>query len=61
MVFLSGYKQNFGAQSDDPRSAVSWEQQYEKLMASASGEELRKKFSGMGWSADSEVAPTPEK
>lgn len=43
MVFLSGYKQNFGQQSDDPRFALSWETQYVTLLKSATIEEARKK------------------
>jgi hypothetical protein len=57
MVFVSGYMRNFGSQSDDPRMAASWEDQYTKLAASASREEIRKKFaSPPGWTAYS----TPE-
>lgn len=44
MVFYTGYMKNFGAQADDPKMAQSWEAQYEKLLASANAEELRKKF-----------------
>jgi hypothetical protein len=44
MIFASGYQKNFGAQSDDPRTAVSWETQYQTLFASANSEEMRKKF-----------------
>jgi hypothetical protein len=51
MVFASGYMRNFGAQSDDPAKAVSWESQYQTLMKSAMGEETRKKFAGLGWTS----------
>lgn len=44
MVFVSGWQKNFGSQSDDPRMAVSWEAQTNNLMASAKGEEIRKKY-----------------
>lgn len=44
MVYLSGWMRDFGAQSDDPRAAASWEDQYEKLFASANMEELKKKY-----------------
>jgi hypothetical protein len=47
MVFMSGYKQNFGSQADNPQEAMSWEGQYTKLLASANAEELRKKFGSM--------------
>ena len=43
MIFMSGYKQNFGQQSDDPAMAASWESQYGKLLSSANLEEQRKK------------------
>lgn len=33
MVFASGYQKNFGAQSDDPKMAASWEGQYQTLIA----------------------------
>jgi hypothetical protein len=35
---------NYGAQSDDPRSAVSWEVEYQSRLASARNEELRKQY-----------------
>jgi hypothetical protein len=47
MVFMAGYMRNFGSQSDDPRMAVSWEDQYKIAFASANTEEARKRF-GMG-------------
>lgn len=47
MVFMAGWNQNYGSQSDNPAEALSWEQQYKTLLASASAEELRKKFGSM--------------
>ncbi len=48
MIAASGFMRNYGAQSDDPKMAVSWEQIFQELMVSAKSEELRKKFtSGM--------------
>lgn len=44
MIFMSGYMRNFGSQADDPKMAASWEDQYEKLFASANKEELRKQY-----------------
>jgi hypothetical protein len=44
MVFASGYQRNFGAGSDDPKMAVTWESQYQTLLTSAQTEEARKKF-----------------
>lgn len=52
MIFLSGYQKNFGSQADDPRQAVSWDDQYKALLASANGEEIRRKFAGPGWSSN---------
>ncbi|WP_376956400.1 hypothetical protein ABNQ39_00205 (plasmid) [Azospirillum sp. A26] len=47
LVFAAGYQRNFGAQSDDPRQAMSWEQQYQGALASAKAEEARRK--GGAW------------
>lgn len=49
MVFMSGYQQNFGAQSDNPQMAQSWETQYGKLFASANVVEMRKKYASGAW------------
>lgn len=44
LIFLSGALQrNFSAQSDDPKAAMSWEQQYETLKAGAMNEERRRR------------------
>ena len=44
MVFMTGWLiRNFGAQSADPRMAVSHEDQYQKLMVIARDEELRRR------------------
>lgn len=51
MVFAAGYMKNFGAQVDDPRNAVSWESHLQELIKSAHTEEMRKKFTGQGWSS----------
>lgn len=51
MVFLTGYERNFGAQADDSRSAMSWEQQYEKLRDSAATWEARKRWAGPSWTS----------
>lgn len=56
MVFMSSYQKNFGAQSDDPRMAVSWESQTQALMASANNEEMRKRFQGSAWSSYTQSA-----
>ena len=54
----SGYQHNWGAQSDDPRQAMSWESNYQTLLGSAKSEEMRKKYHG--WmSMTSEMPPPP--
>lgn len=50
LVFLAGYQRDFGAMSDDPAKAQSWEAQYQTLQKSAAVEEARKKFESVGWS-----------
>ena len=49
MVFLSAYQRDFGAQSDDPRLAQSWETQYQTLKQSAVAEIARAKAQGQSW------------
>ena len=49
MIFMSGYMRNYGAQSDDPRMAISWETEYDKLLPSANVEEQRKRYSSGAW------------
>ena len=49
MVFASAYQRDFGPATDDPAKAGTWESQYKTLMASASIEELRKRFMGPAW------------
>jgi len=57
MVWLTGWLQrNYGAQSDDPRQAVSHETQYSSLRDSALAQEQRMRGQGTGWSAN---LPTP--
>jgi hypothetical protein len=58
MVSAAGFMKNFGAQSDDPRMAVSWEAQFQTLLGSAKTEEARKKFHGWG-QLTSRTTPPP--
>lgn len=44
MISLTSYQQNWGAQADDPKIALSWQADYDKRLASADGEENRRKF-----------------
>lgn len=56
MIFMSGYQRNFGAQSDDPKMALSWMQVYEGQKKGAAVEQARLKAQGASWTA---YAPTP--
>ncbi len=56
MIFWAGFQQNFGAQSDNPQQAVSWESQYQSLLSSANIEENRKKYASGQWGS---LQPTP--
>ena len=55
MVFGTGWQRDFGAQSDDPQAAQSWETQYKTLFASANIEQLRARWAGGAWSAMSQA------
>jgi hypothetical protein len=57
MISAAGYRKNYGAQADEPRMAVSWEQQYQELLPSAKNEEMRRRF--LGWSGMSAYASPP--
>lgn len=56
MIFWSAYNRNFGAMADQPAQAVSWTNEYARLLKSASTEEARRKYQSQGWQAES---PTP--
>lgn len=51
MVRVAGYMKNYGSAVDDPKQAMTWEQHYQSLKASAEVEENRKKFAAAGWSS----------
>lgn len=53
MIYVSGYQRNFGRANDDPQMAVTYESQYQALLASAKDEENRKKFEAAAWSSQS--------
>jgi hypothetical protein len=44
MVTASGFMRNFGSQADDPKMALSWQQEYDRLLTLAKGEESARKF-----------------
>jgi hypothetical protein len=52
MIWMAGFMKNFGAQSDDPRSAMSWETQYNLLRDSAAIADVRRKFQSTGWTSE---------
>lgn len=56
MVEASAWMREFGAMSDDPKLALSWEGHYNALKASAMEEEQRRKGQGPGWAP---FSPTP--
>lgn len=60
MVYFSGYQRDFGSQSDDPKLAVSWEQQYQTLLKSSVVEEARKQFADMFPSPSTPVGLTAQ-
>jgi hypothetical protein len=51
MVWMSGYKMNFGALGDSPQQAMSWETQFQLLKASAQVEDARRKYQSEGWTS----------
>lgn len=60
MIYVTGYQRDFGKVSDQPDMGMSYEQQYQLLMKSASVEEARKKFWSSGWTSMSPaVAASP--
>lgn len=56
MIFMTGWQQNFGAQADNSGQAMSWENQYKELFASANLEEQRKRYASGAWGS---LSPTP--
>lgn len=61
MVFAAAYQRDFSSagtiQPDDAGLAVNWESQYQKLKASASVEELRRKAASVDWTTFSPSSP----
>jgi hypothetical protein len=49
MIFVAGWQQNYGSQSDNPQQASSWEMIYQKQPAGASLQEARARFAGPSW------------
>ena len=57
MCSASGYQHNWSAMADDPRQSMSWEGNYQTLLASAQSEESRKKIHG--WMQMTAERPPP--
>lgn len=56
MVYITGYQRDYGAQSDDPQRAMSWEQQYTTLRQGVMLEAAQQRGEGPGWTA---ATPAP--
>lgn len=56
MFEAEAYIQNFGAQSDNPQAAQSWQAEYDRLKNNAMEEEQRRKGQDPGWQP---YSPTP--
>lgn len=52
MVSAAGYMRDFGAQSDNPQMAQSWETQYKALLQSQNVDSLRMKFQSQAWTSE---------
>ena len=50
MSFAAGFLQNYGAQSDNPQMAGSWENTFTALLGSANKEEEMKRYASQAWS-----------
>jgi hypothetical protein len=59
MIFMSGFMRSFGQQADDPKLAMSWEDQYTKLRDSAGVEDAMRKYFSTGWTAQLPSAYNP--
>jgi hypothetical protein len=55
MVEASGWTKSYGAQSDDPKMATSWDAIYQNRVLAAASEENRKKFQSGSWAPKNTV------
>lgn len=55
MVFITGFKANFGAQADNPQQAMSWEGQYKALLEGINLIDAQARFAAASW-----TSKTPE-
>lgn len=56
MVFMTGYQRDYGAQADDPKMALSWEQTYQDRKKSVIEEDQRRKGQSANWA---NMSPAP--
>ena len=61
MVYITGYQRDYGAASDDPQRAMSWEAQYKTLRESTALEAGMQRGEGPGFTAlpPATIAQTP--
>lgn len=59
MISVTGWMRNYGAQSDDPKMSLSWQEQYTTLRDSMMLEEQRRKGAATGWSPMGPTLGTP--
>ena len=59
MVFAAGWQRDFGAQSEDPKLAASWEAHYGAERASALEEEARRRGESTGWTPMKQYVAQP--
>jgi hypothetical protein len=59
MIQMSAFKMNFGAESDDPQQAQSWEAQFVKLRDSAATEDAMRRYFATGWTSQLPSQFTP--
>lgn len=60
MISVCAYLRDYGQMSDDPKIAVSWEQQFSELVEGAEMEEMRRRMAGTGWNQNAQ-APLAQK
>lgn len=50
MIFAAGFQRDFGAQSEDPKMAMSWQAMYDSVKGSVNEEDQRGKYQDTNWS-----------
>lgn len=59
-VVWTGYQRDYGAQSDDPKMALSWKSEYNDLIKGAIAEEKRRKGENPDTATSAPVQPSPQ-